>query len=257
MNATPNDLLTALKQAVMFSPQYVAPDSKQGKVWKCRQLQTWRFLAKDKGAELTSPNLGATICDKGKPYFWSRKWHESKYNPNNITFGYPALLLTELSGNAKNAFSKQSKRCYTYQLAVLDQQVADCKDCGCGGCEGRTINEINTDTESLLFAAMYYVSQVRYATLVPGGETGFLSIPYLAHLKECGMIAEYNPGADWGGLLNSQEVQTYRVAIEVPKIYGTAVNFTACFSNCEATEYNFNMPDFGILAAESGCKNCG
>jgi len=64
MSATVNDLYTALKQAVMFSPQYVQPDSGQGKVWKCRQLQTFRVMQKERGAELISPNLGATICDK-------------------------------------------------------------------------------------------------------------------------------------------------------------------------------------------------
>lgn len=259
MSATVNDFYNALKQSVMFSPQYVAPDSGNGKVWRCRQLQTWRVMSKERGAELASPNLGATTCDKGKPFFWSREWHESKYNPNAITFKYPALLLTELSFSPELAFQKQTKRCYNYQLAVVDQMADECKTCNCESCEKRTINEISADTESLLFSSLYYLSKVKFATLEPGGETGYWNIDYLQALKDAGSINGFNTGADWGGHLNGQNKGTgaYRIAVEAAKIYGTAINFTACFQNCEATELNFNLPDFGVLAAESGCKTCG
>ena len=242
----------------MFSPQYVVPNSGNGKVWKCRQLQTWRVMAKDRGAELVATNLGATICDKGKPYFWSRKWHESKYNPNSIVFEFPALLLTELSINSEKAFQKSSKRCYNFQLAVVDTQTTDCKNCGCDSCEGRTIAEIWADTESLLFSTLYYLSKIRQATLSPSSETGYWNTDYLAALKAQSLINDYTLDADWGGLLNKQDVQGYRVSVEAAnKIYGTAVNFTACFQNCEATEHNFNLPDFGVLAQEAGCQTCG
>ena len=110
-----------------------------------------------------------------------------------------------------------------------------------------------------MFDAAYYLSQVRGATLQPGGETGFWNTVYLDHLKETGGISEYAPDADFGGMMGSwnKDVTAYRIAVEANKIYGTAMNFTACFSNCEATEPNFNLPDFGVVARESGCKNCG
>lgn len=257
MSATLTDFYNALKQAVMFSPQYVAPDSGNGKVWKCRQLQTFRVMAKDKGAELASANLGAVICDKGKPFFWSREWHENKYNPNNITFKYPALLLTELSFSSEQAFQQNTKRCYTFQLAVVDQLVDDCKTCSCESCEKRTINEIYADTEALLFSATYYLSKMREARLEPSNETVWANTDYLAHLKETGDISEFHTLADFGGLLNGQNKAGSGYRLEFAKIYGTALNITACFQNCEATEFNFNLPDFGVLAAEAGCKTCG
>lgn len=258
MNASLNDFYTALKQAVMFSPQYVSPDSGNGKVWKCRQLQTFRVMQKERGAELISPNLGATICDKNKPFFWSRLWHEKGYG-DPITFNYPALLLTELSFSTERPFQKQTKRCYNYQIAVVDVQSDDCKTCACESCEKRTVNEIFTDTESLLFDALYFLSQVRGATLQPGGETCFWNTAYLDYLKETGGISDYATGADFGGMLGSwnKDATAYRIAVETNKVYGTAMNFTACFSNCEATEPNFNLPDFGVLARESGCRTCG
>lgn len=258
MNATQTDFYNALKQAVMFSPQYVQPDSGNGKVWKCRQLQTFRVMQKERGAELISANLGATICDKGKSFFWSRKWHESGYG-DPITFTYPALLLTELSFSTELAFQQRTKRCYVYQLAVVDQQSDDCKTCACESCEKRTVNEIFADTEALLFDALYYLSGVRGATLQPSGDEGFWNTSYLDYLQEQGQISSYAPGQDWGGTLNgaNKNLSAYRIAVENPKIYGTAANFTACFQNCEATELNFNLPDFGVLARESGCKTCG
>ena len=260
MNATQTDFYNALKQAVMFSPQYVQPDSGQGKVWKCRQLQTFRVMQKERGAELVSPNLGATICDKNKPFFWSRKWHESGYG-DPITFNYPALLLTELSFSTERPFQKQTKRCYNYQIAVVDVQSDDCKTCACESCEKRTVNEIFTDTESLLFDALFYLTGVRGATLEPSGETGFWNTAYLDYLKEIGGISDYTPGQDWGGGILApvnKDVTAYRIAMAgTTNIHGTALNFTACFQNCEATEPNFNLPDFGVLARESGCKTCG
>ena len=258
MSATVTDLYTALKQAVMFSPQHVQPDSGNGKVWKCRQLQTFRVMQKERGAELTSPNLGATPCDKGKPFFWSRKWHESGYG-DPITFNYPALLLTELSISPEATFQKKTKRCYTYQLAVVDQYTEDCKTCACESCEKRTVNEIFSDTESLLFDVLYYLSNIREATMQPGGETGFWNTAYLDYLQENGRISSYTTGADWGGMLNTwnKGASAFRVSVEANKIYGTAINFTACFQNCEAAEYNFNVPDFRLMASEAGCKNCG
>lgn len=256
--ATLTDFYNALKQAVMFSPQYVVPNSGNGKAWKCRQLQTWRVMSKERGAELASPNLGATVCDKGKPFFWSRKWHESKYS-DSITFTYPALLLTELSFQTEKAFQKNTKRCYTFQLAVVDQLSGDCAKCLCESCEKRTIGEIHADTEALLFSALYYLSNIRQATTEPDGATVWANVDYLQALKDAGGISDFNPAADWGGLLNStnKEVSAYRIAIEATKHYGTAVNFTACFHNCEATEQNFNLPDFGVLASEAGCQTCG
>ena len=259
MNATLNDLYTALKQAVMFSPQYVAEGTGNGKPWKCRQLQTFRVMQKERGGDVAAPNMGATICDKDKPFFWSRLWHESKYNPNKITFAYPALLLTELSFQVNQPFQKQTERCYNFQLAVVDQLPEDCKDCNCQSCEKRTVNEVFADTEALLFDASYYVSQLRQAVLEPGGESGVWNTAYLAALKERGDINGYNIGADIGGLIatKSKGATAYRVSVEATKIYGTAFNFTACFSNCEATQPNFNLPDFGVLAREAGCTTCG
>lgn len=243
----------------MFSPQYVVPNSGAGRVLKCRQLQTWRVLTKNYASEIKSSNFGATVLDKGKPFFWSRKWHESKYNPNSITWEFPALTLafTQDAIAIERAFQKQTKRCYNFQLAVVDQMATDCATCPADSCERRSVNEIYTDTESLLFDALYYLSKVRGATLEPSGETGFWNTDYLQALKDAGTISDFALGADFGGTLNKQGQSAYRLAIEAEKIYGTAFEFQACFANCEATEFNFNLPDFGVLAAESGCQTCG
>lgn len=68
-----------LKQAVMFSPAGAG---------KCSQLQTFRVLEQGAGRLLQSENFGATVCDREKPFFWSRAWHNAKYNPNKVIFDF-------------------------------------------------------------------------------------------------------------------------------------------------------------------------
>jgi hypothetical protein len=250
MNATKTDFFNALKGAVMFSP---------ANEMKCRQLQTFRVLEQGGGAQLAASNFGATICDKSKPYFWSRAWHNAKYSPT-ISFEFPVLAIIEKTYTVDKPISRFNSRCYEFNISVLDKYTADCEKMKCSGCNGRTINEIYEDTETLLFSALGYLRDVVEATLSPGDEQGYYHTGMLAQMVTDGTINEYAAGKGFGNQLenNLKNAQAYKTAIGVEALYGNAITVQICFQNCETTEYNFeSLPDFGVLAQEAGCQTCG
>ena len=62
-------------------------------------------------------------------------------------------------------------------------------------------------------------------------------------------------------LTNSQKLNRestfFRAERSAEKIYGTAMSLSVVASGCKTTTWNFNEPDFGVLAQEAGCLNCG
>ncbi len=250
MKPTLTDFFTALKQAVMFSPKADM---------KCKQLQALRVSPREYGMELASENIGATICDKDKPFFWSRLWEQKKYNPNQVVWEFPLLFVSELSINTKHAMLNSAERTYVFQVTVLDKYSEDCDKGKCQGCEGRTVNEIFYDTETLLHSVVRYLSTITEAE-TDRGVSGFFGRDYLAWLIDRGMIGDYTPGMDWGGIMatENKNAVSYRTAIESLRVYGTAIDLTVTVKGCEEPTFDFSTcPDIVVIGHESGCKDCG
>lgn len=250
MKPTLTDFFLTLKQAVMFSPKGTG---------KCKQLQTLRVSPREYGQELASDNLGATICDKDKPYFWSRLWEQKKFNPNQISWEFPLLFVSELSINTKNAMSNASGRTYSFQVAVLDKYSEDCDKGKCQGCEGRTVNEIFYDTETLLHGVVRYLATVTEAT-TSAGTSGFWGRGYLDWLTTGGQIGGYTPGMDWGGIMavENKGAVSYRTSVESLRVYGTAIDLSVTVKGCTEPTFDFsNCPDPVLIAQEAGCNDCG
>lgn len=250
MTATKLDFFNALKQAVIFSPQCAE---------RCKQLQTFRVIETGGGALINSANFGATVCDKDKPFFWSRRWHERKYSAQKVDFEFPALSIVETSYTVDQPLNASNKRCYEFNIAVLDKYAADCEKMKCTGCTGRTINEVYEDTENLLFQALAFVGGFMGATLTPGGE-GFYHEGLLNAWKQAGFIQDFVPGKRWGSKIaqNVKDATAYKVSLDSAKMYGNAINITVCFDTCENTEYRFeNAEEFALLSKSAGCQNCG
>lgn len=225
----------------------------------CKRLQTWRVFQHSLGVEVSTPNLGATICDKDKPYFWSRDWHEKKYNPNGIAWKFPLLFAFETEGAMIGpfGFGGETKMVYTLQIGVLDV-LTDTKDArNCIGCNARTANEIYADTEALLLSALHFVSNVNQtgidgtdvwanADLVSQGEaSGALNVTGKTAISILDQSQKYN-----------QESPFFRIERSAEKMYGTAINIRVAASVCPTVDWNFTQTDFGIIAQEAGCKTC-
>jgi len=250
MRATKRDFLESLRQAVMFSPT-----SADG---KCHQLQTFKVLEVGFGGLVRSSNLGGTICDKGKPFFWSRLWHSLSYNPNRVEFDFPVLIAVETGYTVDKPLAKNNTRSYNFNLTVLDKHVETKGTAGCEGCNGRTINEIYEDTESLLFQALHFASKTTYAVL-SDGTTGHFNRDMLDAWIDLGHITTYEPttapGTTWE--IGIKNASAYKASIPAEGLYGNSIAITLEIKGCDEAEYNFrNLPDFGVLSHEVGCKNC-
>ena len=60
---------------------------------KCWQPQTFAVLPE--ASDLNSPNLGKVICDKNRPYFYSKLWESKGFTPNTIEFEFPLVVIYE------------------------------------------------------------------------------------------------------------------------------------------------------------------
>ncbi len=249
MNLLLTDIYNAFRDSVRYYP---AQDT------TCKRLQTWRVFQQSLGVEVSTANLGATVCDKDKPYFWSRDWHEKKYNPNAITWKFPLLYAFETEGTMIGpfGFGGAAKMVYSLQVGVLDVLIDTPDGRKCVGCQSRTPNEIYADTETLLLSALHFVSNVNQtgidgvdvwanADLVSQGEaSGALNITGKTAISILDQSQKYN-----------QEAPFFRIE-KIGNIYGTAISLRVATQVCPTVDWNFTETDFGVLAHEAGCKTC-
>lgn len=247
MQPTLTDIYTALRDSVRFYPRQELP---------CQQPQTWRVLQQSLGVEVQTPTLGATICDKDKPYFWSRLWQEKKYSPNAIAWQFPLLFAFELPSVLKDPFGGAPQFIYALQIGVLDVLSDDTAGRLCTGCNSRTINEINESTQAILQACLDYLKNT-YQYSVDGGAPVWANKTFI----EQGIAAQRfqatrtGPGITDKSQSLNQEAPFFRIE-KIGNIYGTAITLRFYGDGCVTPEWNFNETDFGVLAHEAGCLTC-
>ncbi|MCS6930525.1 MAG: hypothetical protein NZM43_13640 [Saprospiraceae bacterium] len=231
---------TALREAVrLHSPNTTLP---------CKRLQTFRVFAASPAQELLTQTLGATVCDKDKPFFFSREWHERRYNPNEITWQYPLLFAFEVEAACDLSQIEDGivRARHTLQVGVLDV-VKDVKSAaGCKNCEGRTPNEIYLDTQQQLFEALLFVKRIGIATFDDGTQILCAPSAYDATFTTLNMIEEP---------LNA--VPLFRIERPAERVYGTGVTITIKAQQCDVTKaFDTSQKEYGVLAHEAGCSNC-
>ena len=243
------DIYTALRDSVRFYPNTDQP---------CQQPKTWRVLQRSLAAEVSTQNLGATVCDKDKPFFWSRLWHEQQYNPNAVVWEFPLLYAFEQQATAVNPFGSGGKAIHGLQIGVLDKLIDTPEARMCVGCNSRTINEIYADTQNILFSCLEFLKNTRGFS-VDGGDPVWAN----KDLVEQGIAAQrFDAVPVLPSILTeseklNQEAVFFRAERITEKIYGTAINVRVAVTNCaETPEWNFTETDFGVLAQEAGCKTC-
>jgi len=241
------DFYNALKNAVIFSP--ACSD-------KCRQLQTFRVLEQGGGAAMKAENFGATVCDKDKPFFWSRAWHNNKYK-GAPTWEFPALVVIERSYTVDRPFAAMNTRKFEFNISVLDKFSVGTDKTVCTGCAGRTINEIYEDTEALLFQALSLIGKTRLYEI--NGEISLYTPEMVQAMQDAGMIRSITESQGWGSLQAQgvKEQGGYKAAIPQENLYGNSINLVVDMKYCDETVWNFDGIENMPVMLSQACKTCG
>lgn len=226
---------------------------------KCRQLQTFRVFPTPRLPELATDNLGANICDKERPFFWSRVWAETLFNPNAVVWQFPLLYMFDMSSAIENAFAGKAKATHTFQIGVLDVWADDCAAGKCAGCGGRTINEIQIDTQRLLMDSLRFISGIVYGNDFGGAiPAGWYHKGYLDKLVLDAVI----PAGDRSKHLIdavqplNKTIRCVHVERPTAKMYGTAIELALPTSACLTETTNWADIDWGSVPQNAGCRDC-
>lgn len=192
------------------------------------QLHTFALL--EEYSDLGAQNLGKTVDDYGKPYFWSRIWAEHKYNHSKLSFKWPALVLFERNVTFKNALSHSPSKNYSLELAFLEK-YDNTKSRQLG--KKLTRNELYTRTEELVSQFLAFVMDYIYTSdkgwinknIYEGSlEDEIISRRFRKYLKDANME---NNGVRFDG--------------GIDRLYGTIIFMNIDVRLCN--KYIFNLVD--------------
>lgn len=251
MKVTLEEFYEALKLGVKYQPDSGTP---------CLRLNGFRVLQQEGASELSADNMGATPCDKNKPYFYSRAWEKTGSNPNKVIGSLPVLTIFERQGQVKSPFDKTATVEHQLILTVWDKYDQDKCAGDCAGCAARTVNEIFRDTQTMLFNVLYYIGGLVVATTSADPAERVYHKALLEKMKTEGDISEYQvTGAFKNSMQAANKEHTmYRQNERTAEyFYGTAITIDFKTTICNQTEFDFNPTDYGAIAQEFGCKNCG
>lgn len=223
----------------------------------CQQLHTFRAIKSAMPAvELSAPHMGVVYADKDKPFFWSRRWHLSGYNPNDISFDFPALLVYEMQSESLNPFASKgaTKQQTSVQLAVVDVYRDDCIGPECGVqpyCEGRTVGEIQQDAKRILVSGVFpFLAHALFAATTDNPTRRPL---YTDFVDENDVLL---PAMYIGQHLASgnKEVSVFPIEFPALKLYGQACNISVGVWDCEPIVFENIFPEYELSPAN--CNNC-
>jgi hypothetical protein len=126
---------------------------------RCKTLQTFAVL--ESYTHLNTPNLGKTLSDRNKPFFWSRAWARANYSSNNLSYDYPVMAQLERPSTYHNILDSVSLKLTTIEIAVLDKYDSASHNKS-DGCKSRTINEIYIDTSYMLLYLFSFLKGIVY-----------------------------------------------------------------------------------------------
>jgi len=243
MQPTLTDIYGALRDSVRFAPKH-----------EYNQPKTWRVLQQSLGVEISTDNLGATICDKDKPYFWSLLWEESGYR--TIAWDFPLAFAFEMPGVIKDPFGGAPQFIYALQVGVLDVLSDDKAGRSCVGRNGRMVNEINDSTQAMLQARLEYLKNT-YQYSIDGGAPVWANKTFVEQGEAAQRFSanRFGPSITDKSQSLNQDVPFFR-AEKVGNIYGTVTTLRFYGDGCVTPEWNFNETDFGVFAHEAGCNDC-
>lgn len=248
MNISLEDFYGALQKCARFWPETEN---------LCLRLKGFRVLQHDGFDELTTDNMGATVCDDSKPYFYSADWEKAGKPANRVIGSLPVLTAFERQGRLGSPFDTQIKKTHQIVLTVWDKFDSK-KEAKCNTCAGRVPNEIYRDTLTMLTWVMKYVGKLVLATTDTDSCEKIYNQDWLDQAKARDYITSYQIKTTMKNTLQPQgkEFNFYRQESSTNFLYGTSVVIDLRADSCETICFDFTEKNYRSLAHEVGCKNC-
>lgn len=214
--------------------------------YDCDRLQT--FAAIESYADLNTPNLGKSDLDRGKPFFFSRKWAAAQYNPSQLSATDPIMTAFEEPGLFVDPFNTQMKAYYNIQVAFLGKYEPSNKKTK-DHCKNRTRNEIYLKSEEFARQFFSYLSDVAYFT----GQ-GFFNRNVAPHVLETVPEEDAAITRQFVKMLREENKQVQHVRWEggINDLYGTYITIKLCAVTCEQFAYDAPPIDYR-LGWDRGC----
>ena len=224
--------------------QFVMYYSKQQTI--CQRPQTFAVLQDITDIQLE--NLGKTVLDTGKIYFFSRKWAKNNFSPSALSWDYPGMFIIDNPGTLVNPLKKQSDKCYNMEILFIDRYREDCLDKKrkCGSCAKRTPNEIYKQTEAFMEAFFDYLSNVVYLKDSAQG-TGFINKEVAEALGIGGTVDVLKTKCFIKYFCKNNETLTFtKWGGKKSKTYGTFFNLKFCLRDCKKEKFEPQIRDYKI-----------
>lgn len=236
---TYDEILRLFMEAVIFYPKGDG----------CSRLETFALV--EEYADFNAQSLGKSVRDIGKPYFFSRKWANKKYNPSQLGFDFPLLAMFETTSNVQGFTFKQDVKCYEFELIAMDKYNSDMHQ---KGCLNRTKQEIYNDTERAVDNVLAYVSDIGYYVNTTYPEGIWLNREHAASLNLTGEQRHISQW--WSKMLrtNNETNQQMRWDGGMDDLYGTLRIITLCLKNCPGTDtFTFADSNYTVQNDKSCC----
>jgi hypothetical protein len=118
------------------------------KLWPIEDHKPNTFAVLEDISDIDTPNLGKTILDKDLPYFYSKAWADKQYNPSQVCWSLPAILMIEVDGQLTNDAGGTMN--HTIEIVVVDAMESPPDKWILPKGEKRTANQIYQDTEKTM-----------------------------------------------------------------------------------------------------------
>jgi hypothetical protein len=225
---------------------------------ECKTPNAFRLIQRNERAELITDNFGALSDSIGTPYFYSRTYEASGMGLGKTGLSqdfreYPAVILTETSIQGIKPFRGGGRVDVGFQLSVIDRYLSE--DCtgDCGECAGRTIIQIEQDTEKILRYLLAYMGQSQWNRIRIGNR----DVDGLFHQKQIENSVVYGGDIqEFGSILQSlqQTVEFGRYIDATNRLHGTLANVTLPLYLCELPSPNIGLEP--MVFENSNCNCC-
>lgn len=125
------------------------------KLWPIEQYKPNTFAVIESEADMDTANLGKTIKDKDRPYFYSKAWADKMFNPSQVCWSLPAILLIEVDGQINSDASYVMN--HTIEMIVVDSPEMPPEKWVIPQGQKRTPHEIFQHTEKTMIQVLTFL----------------------------------------------------------------------------------------------------